>query len=85
MSFFNAYKELGDEYWINVPDMPDSKNIKTAEELYIQLHKERKEEYFIIESKIDWLDKRLSKDNISNTILTEFKILYPLYEMMKHS
>ncbi|OUL60049.1 phospholipase D-like domain-containing protein [Flavobacterium sp. AJR] len=83
-AFFNAYKNLDGTYSINVSDMPNSKEIKTSEDLYNQTQKETIEDYFIIGSNIDWLDDRLSNKNISNTILTEFKKLYPLYEIMKH-
>ncbi|WP_445737625.1 phospholipase D-like domain-containing protein [Mariniflexile sp.] len=84
-NFFKAYKELGDKYWISLPNIPSPKEIKTPDELYMQMKKENINEYFIIGCNINWLDNRLSNDNISNTILSEFKKLYPLYKLMKHN
>lgn len=82
--FFKAFKELGNDYWINVPNAPETKNIKSPADLWKETQKERIEEYFIIGCDIDWLDKRLSEKNLPNTILGEFKRLYPLYEIMRH-
>lgn len=83
--FFETLKKLGNEYWMNVKNMPPIKDIKTPEQLHSFTQKENIDDYFIIGCDIDWLDKRLSNENISNTILTEFQKLYPLYELMKHS
>ncbi|HRG19116.1 MAG TPA: phospholipase D-like domain-containing protein [Flavobacterium lutivivi] len=83
--FFEAFKNLGNDYWMNVKNMPPIKDIKTPEQLHSFTQKENIDDYFIIGCDIDWLDKRLSTENISNTILTEFQKLYPLYELMKHS
>ncbi|WP_413998137.1 phospholipase D-like domain-containing protein [Flavobacterium sp. W1B] len=80
---FEAYKNLGNEYRMNIENMPPMQNIKTPEQLHLHTQKESIDNYFIIGCDINWLDKRLSKENISNTILTEFKNLYPLYELMK--
>jgi HKD family nuclease len=83
--FFETLKKLGNEYWMNFKNMPPIKDIKTPEQLHSFTQKENIDDYFIIGCDIDWLDKRLSNENISNTILTEFQKLYPLYELMKHS
>ncbi|WP_411029342.1 phospholipase D-like domain-containing protein [Spongiimicrobium sp. 3-5] len=82
--FFDSFNKLGNEYWINQPNGPFAKNIKTRLELLKEIQKERLEEYFIIGRNIDWLDKRLSSNSLSTTILEEFKKLYPLYEIMRH-
>lgn len=82
--FYNAFKKLGNDYWIDVPNAPEAKDIKSPTDLWKETQKERLEEYFIIGCDIDWLDKRLSKKNLPNTVLEEFKKLYPLYEIMKH-
>jgi hypothetical protein len=82
--FFEALKKLGNEYWMNIENMPSIKDIETPEQLHSFTQKESIENYFIIGCDIDWLDDRLSNINISNTILNEFKKLYPLYEIMKH-
>lgn len=83
--FFETFKKLGNDYWMNIKNMPSIKDIKTPEQLHLFTQKENINDYFIIGCDIDWLDKRLSNENISNTILTEFQKLYPLYELMKHS
>lgn len=82
--FFDAFKKLGHEYWINVPNAPKSKDIKSPADLWKETQKERLEEYFIIGRDINWLDKRLSEKNLPVTVLEEFKKLYPLYEIMRH-
>jgi hypothetical protein len=82
--FYDAFKKLGNEYWIDVPNAPEAKDIKSPTELWKETQKEKLEEYFIIGCDIDWLDKRLSEKNLSTTVLDEFKKLYPLYEIMRH-
>lgn len=82
--FFEAYKNLEKDYWTNIEGIPAIEDIKTPEELHIYTQKECLDEYFIIGCDIDWLDDRLSKTNITNTVLQEFRKLYPLYEIMRH-
>jgi HKD family nuclease len=82
--FFDSYKKLGNEYSINIEGIPSMDNLKTPEELHIYTQKESIDDYFIIGCEIDWLDDRISKTNITNTILEEFRKLYPLYEIMRH-
>ena len=82
--FFDAFKNLGNEYWINVPNAPKSIDIKTQIELVQEVQKEKLEDYFIIGCDIDSLDDRISTKNISKTIIQEFVKLYPLYEIMRH-
>lgn len=82
--FFEACKNLGNNYWINIEGIPSIGNLKTPEELHMYTKKESINDYFIIGCDIEWLDDRLSKINITNTILDEFRKLYPLYEIMKH-
>lgn len=82
--FFDSFKKLGKEYWINEPNGNSINNIKTPNDLLIETRKERLEEYFIIGRDINWLDKRLSSKNLPTTVLEEFRKLYPLYEIMRH-
>lgn len=82
--FFDSYKKLGNEYSINIEGIPSMDNLKIPEELHIYTQKESIDDYFIIGCEIDWLDDRISKTNITNTILEEFRKLYPLYEIMRH-
>ncbi|MFN3774078.1 phospholipase D-like domain-containing protein [Cloacibacterium normanense] len=83
--FFEAYKRLGNDYWMNISGIPSIENIKTPEELHIYTQKDSIDDYFIIGCDINWLDDRLSKINIENTILQEFQKLYPLYEIMRNN
>lgn len=82
--FFEVFKKLGNEYWMNIKNMPSFENINTPEQLHSFTQKESIDDYFIIGCDIDWLDERLSTSNIGSTILIEFKKLYPLYKIMKH-
>lgn len=82
--FFNAFKKLGNEYWLDVPNALSYDQITTPDILWQETQKEQIDEYFIIGCNINWLDGRLSKANISKTVLNEFKKLYPLYKIMKH-
>ena len=82
--FFEALKNLGNEYWMNIENMPSIKDIDTPELLHSFTQKESIDDYFIIGCDIGWLDERLSNENISNTILSGFQKLYPLYQIMKH-
>jgi HKD family nuclease len=83
-SFFDAFKKLGNEYWINVSTADAMKDLKTPTNLLKEIQKETIEEYFIIGCEIDWLDSRISSQNISTTVLKEFEKLYPLYNIMRH-
>jgi hypothetical protein len=78
--FYDAFKKLGNEYWIYAPNVKD---IKSPTELWMETQKENLEEYFIVGCDINWLDNRLSVDNISTIVLEEFSKLYPLYEIMR--
>ncbi|MFN3136336.1 MAG: phospholipase D-like domain-containing protein [Allomuricauda sp.] len=82
--FYDAFKKLGNDYWIDVPNAPKAKDIKSHIDLWKATQKESLEEYFIIGCDIDWLDNRLSEKNLPKTVLEEFRKLYPLYEIMGH-
>lgn len=69
--FFNQYS--GNDYWTNIEHIPSIENIVTPEELHIYTQKESIDNYFIMGRDINWLDVRLSKTNIANTILQEFR------------
>lgn len=83
-NFFKAFKKLGNEYWINIDREILNADINTKEDLLDEIRRERLDEYFIIGTNIDWLDNRLSSDNLPTTVLEEFRKLYPLYEIMRH-
>ena len=84
--FFDAFKALGDDYWIDYKGWRDIANVNDIESV-TQLHEIAKEEsikhYFIIGKNYDIDDQALSNENIGTTILEEFKKLYPIYLMMR--
>ncbi len=67
--FFDAFKKLGNQYWIDAVKALPNKDIKTSRDLYVETQKGNLDNYFIIGRNIDWLDKRLSVKNLSNTVL----------------
>ena len=82
--FYKTIVNIKDEYWIdNGIKSVQIKHIIDAEILKQLVQQSNIKDYFIIGREIDFLDEILSKKNISKTILTEFKKLYPLYELMK--
>lgn len=82
--FYDAFKNLGDEYYIHFVESAVLKNINSPDDLWNETRKERIDEYYIIGCDINWLDERLSTENLSKTVLEEFQKLYPLYEIMRH-
>jgi hypothetical protein len=82
--FFNNIKKLGNDYWVRATNEVKVGDINTIDDLQRVLQGESGDEYFVIGTTLNWLDTRLSKENISTTVLAEFKKLYPLYETMRH-
>lgn len=83
-TFFNAIKQLGNDYWINIAGRPSVKSFNTPDELAAITAQESFDDYFIIGCEIDSKDKRLSQAQIENTVLSEFSKLYSLYDLMRH-
>ncbi len=86
-NFYKALKMLDDTYWIEFEGYSKRvwvKDIKSPSQLHSITSKENIESYFIIGCDIDWLDSRISSNNISTTVLNEFRKLYPIYLMMRH-
>ena len=83
--FFIAFQNLAGRYWINIPGAPVSKDVKDANQLAEIVSKETIDDYFIIGLDINWPSSDLSTENIAETVLKEFRILYPLYELMRHN
>jgi len=82
--FYKALLSIKNDYWIdNGIKSIQIKNIIDADILKQLVQQSNIKDYFIIGTEIDFLDEKLSKKNISITILNEFKKLYPLYELMK--
>lgn len=83
-NFYDLLKKLGSEYWLSVKVPITVTDFKNPEHLLQETLKESHDEYFIIGRSINWLDQRISEKNIADTVLGEFRKLYPIYEMMKH-
>ena len=82
--FFRKADNIKEEYWIdNGVESVKIKDFIDAENLKKFVQQSNINDYFIIGREIDLLDEKLSTKNISKTVLTEFKKLYPLYELMK--
>lgn len=81
---FRKADNIKEEYWIdNGVESVKIKDFIDAENLKKFVQQSNINDYFIIGREIDLLDEKLSMKNISKTVLTEFKKLYPLYELMK--
>ena len=82
--FFRKADKIKEEYWIdNGVESVKIKDFVDAENLKKFVQQSNTNDYFIIGREIDLLDEKLSTKNISKTVITEFKKLYPLYELMK--
>lgn len=76
---------LDNEYWLDFKGIGESlKTFKTADELWQYTRVDRPAEYFTFGKSISPDDSRINNDNIIKTIITEFKKLYPLYNIIKH-
>lgn len=84
LDFYNCFKKLENQYWINVSSFESAEKISSPQQLANIVSEENLSEYFIIGRDIHYLDEKLSDKNIANTILQEFQKLYPIYEIMKH-
>ncbi|MBP9152390.1 MAG: hypothetical protein KBF73_08920 [Flavobacteriales bacterium] len=82
--FFALFKGLDEQYWISSNAIIKKSDIKKPEDLIGLAEAGLEEDYFIIGCTIPMLDKRVSAENISDTVLEEFQKLYPLYEIMRH-
>jgi len=83
--FFQKIKSLPKEYWITVNDIRSSCNsFNTADELYDFCKKDNIDKYFIIGRDYQITDTEMSESNLPTETLNVFKILFPLYEMMRH-
>ncbi|WP_160137476.1 phospholipase D-like domain-containing protein [Chryseobacterium sp. c4a] len=82
--YFSTIKLLTD-YWIEFDGRRTLVNsLNDENDLFNRVQASKIENYFIIGKEIDYLDPSISAQNISNTILEEFKKLYPLYLTMRH-
>lgn len=85
--FFKLLTSLDTDYWIRVGNESTKRPVNSFqdfEELW-ELTKtdDWKTGYFIIGRSFDPGDKKLSKENIIDTVVDEFGQLYPIYRLMK--
>lgn len=82
---FGLLKDLGPNYWLRIgDDEAFVEEINDVEELWSFTKRDNlRTDYFIIGKSFSPDDKKLSTDNIVETIITEFKKLYPVYIHMK--
>ncbi|RPI19834.1 MAG: hypothetical protein EHM58_00130 [Ignavibacteriae bacterium] len=84
-TLFGLITVLDSEYWIDFKSHSEYLNtFKTPEELWRYTRNDNINHYFTFGKSISPLDERISENNIVNTIIAEFKKLYPLYNLIKH-
>jgi len=80
-AFFELVKSLPDEYYILINDVyRDTSEFNTADELHDFVKQDNiHHNYFIIGRSYSPDDGAISENNIVNTILNDFELLYPIY------
>jgi len=82
--FYQRIKNLPVNYRITVNRVTRYVNeLQSEDDLQSFCRTDRLESYFIIGADYQITDKRMSKKLLPETVLTEFKRLYPIYEMMR--
>lgn len=83
--FYKLVTNLPDEYWIDVNEKKLScKSFISADDLYEHCKKDDPQKYFTIGRDYEIIDPKLSEDQLPITTLEVFRLLYPLYKMMRH-
>lgn len=85
--FFKQLKKLDESYWLRYDESRGVKitDIESIKDFTEVISKETLGEYFIIGKDYDSDDPLLSDKLIENTILEQFSLLYPLYEIMTNT
>ncbi|ALM50134.1 hypothetical protein AMR72_15265 [Flavobacterium psychrophilum] len=84
-SFFNKLTCLPPEYWILVNDNKRlCKSFVSQEDLHAFCKQDNIEKYFIIGRDYEITNLEMSDSNLPTEVLTVFKLLMPLYKMMRH-
>ncbi len=83
--FFQKIKLLPNEFWILVNENTRLCNsFNTPDELHEFCKRDNIDKYFIIGRDYEITDTEMSEDNLPTETLKVFKILFPLYYMMRH-
>jgi len=83
--FYQMLKTLSNDYFISVGGESEfCYKFNSAEELHDFCKKDNNQMYFIIGRDYEITDKEMAETNLPNETLKVFKILYPLYEIMRH-
>lgn len=85
-NFYQMLNSLPNEYFISVGGNKEfCHNFSSAEDLHDFCKKDDIQKYFIIGRDYQITDDEMSEVNLPNEILKVFKLLFPFYEMMKHT
>jgi HKD family nuclease len=85
LKFYEKLKLLDKHYWIDFKGWHNRvfvKDIESVTQLHELLNQESLNHYFIIGRFYNPNDDEISNQNIGITVLSEFKKLHPLYELM---
>ncbi|WP_433812097.1 phospholipase D-like domain-containing protein [Flavobacterium johnsoniae] len=84
-TFYHKIKSLSSGYFISVNNEQKACNtFISAEELHNFCRKDDIQKYFVIGRNYDITDDEMSETNLPTETLKIFKLLFPLYEMMRH-
>jgi len=86
LSFYSEFKVLPDEFWISVNNEQKKhvSEFNNANELYGFCRKDDPQHYFIIGRDYEITDPEMSRTQLPETVLNEFRRLNRLYAMMRH-
>lgn len=83
--FFNMVKGLPNSYRISIDRSTLYINqINSPNELWKHCRQDRPEAYFIIGRDYKITDPEMSEEQLPETTLKEFRLLYPIYKTMRH-
>lgn len=84
--FHQMLNALPNEYFISVGGNKEfCNNFSSAEDLHDFCKKDDIQKYFIIGRDYQITDNKMSENNLPNETLKVFKLLFPFYEMMRHT
>ncbi len=84
--FYQMIKSLENEYFISVGGNKEfCHNFNSAEDLHDFCKKDDIQKYFIIGRDYQITDNEMSEVNLPTETLKVFRLLFPLYQMMRHT
>ncbi len=84
--FYQMHNAFPNEYFISVGGNKEfCNNFSSAEDLHDFCKKDNIQKYFIIGRDYQITDNEMSEVNLPAETLKVFKLLYPFYEMMRHT